>query len=490
MARISSAASKLARFVESLGGPLIKYAHRTGATAGGRKKFETAPHESRHRAPALPAMPGLALAAYRVLTRLACPVAPLLLQYRERRGKEVPGRLRERLGRTDVPRPTDGQLVWFHAASVGETNAILPVIEGMRAHRPNLRILLTTGTATSAKVAAKRLTPNDIHQFVPWDAPQYVENFIAHWQPDLLVLTESEIWPNLIMGSHAHHIPVALVNARMSERSRHRWRRNKRFAEPLFSRIALVLAQDDRLARDFAELGAIDARPVGNLKIDSPPLPVDGAAVAQLSEAIADRPVWIAASTHPGEDEAIIDAHKRIAVSHPDVLTIIAPRHPERGADIAALAEAARLRAVQRSTGAPPARDTAVYVADTIGELGLLYTVVPIAFIGGSLVDRGGQNPIEAVRFNAAVMTGPHFGNFTAAYTALLEHHGAICVNAPDALAEAVVSLLDDVGGADRMRSAAHAALETLSGALDRTVDALFELLPPPDADGTFIRAG
>lgn len=472
---------------------MTKFAHRTGDTVGEPEKFEAAPDEPglrAHAASATPAGPGLALTSYRVLTRLAAPAAPLLLRHRLRQGKETPGRLGERLGQTDLPRPSDGRLIWFHAASVGETNAILPVVEALRLSRPDLRMLLTTGTTTSAKVAAERLAPGDIHQFAPWDAPQYVEHFIAHWRPELLVLTESEIWPNLIMVCHAHGIPIALANARMSERSHDRWRRNKRFAEPLFGRIALILAQDDRLARNFAGLGAPDARAVGNLKIDSPPLPVDEIGAAALRKAIQGRPVWIAASTHPGEDEAILAAHEHVAARHPDVLTIIAPRHPERGPDVAALARAAGLRIAERSAGALPEPNTAVYIADTIGELGLLYQIVPIAFIGGSLVDHGGQNPIEAVRFDTAVITGPHFGNFTEAYTTLLDRHGAVRAASPDALADAVVTLLDDPAEAARVRTAAQAALKTLSGALDRTVDALLDLLPAPDEDGNLKRAG
>jgi 3-deoxy-D-manno-octulosonic-acid transferase len=431
----------------------------------------------------------VALSTYRLLTRLAAPITPFLLRQRQRRGKEDPTRVGERMGRTERMRPSGG-LVWFHAASVGETNATLPVIAAVHARRPDLTMLLTTGTTTSAKVAAERLAADEIHQFAPWDTPKFVERFLAHWQPDVLVLTESEIWPNLILDCHSRRIPIALINARMSERSRARWHKNRRFALPLFSRLELILAQNTSLVDDFAALGAADVRSVGNLKIDSPRLPLDAAAEAELRAAISDRPVWIAASTHPGEDEIVIAAHQRIASTHPELLTIIAPRHPERGADIAALAEAAPIRAAQRSTGALPDRDTEVYVADTIGELGMLYSIAPIALIGGSLVPHGGQNPIEAIRFDTAVITGPHTGNFTDAYDTLVETGGALCVTSSDALSDGVNSLLDNRDEADRLRKAAQTALNSLSGALDRTVDALIDLLPPPDNDGTHERAG
>ena len=280
------------------------------------------------------AAPGLKLNTYRAATKIMTNVAPLILRHRERRGKEDPDRRDERLGIASKSRP-DGPLAWIHAASVGETNAILPLIDGLRQERPDVRFLLTTGTITSAALAAERMTRGDVHQFAPLDVPQCVARFLDHWQPGLAILTESELWPNTIIDCYKRDIPIAIVNGRMSERSYRRWRKNKSLALPLFSRLRLVLAQSEKLVRHFQELGARDVRLTGNIKVDAPKLPVDTIDLARMAEAIGQRPCWAATSTHAGEDEAVIEAHTRLAPDHPGLLTIIAPRHPERGPEIA-----------------------------------------------------------------------------------------------------------------------------------------------------------
>ncbi len=433
-------------------------------------------------APEAPAQEtSLGLKLYRVVTRISSRAAPLVLRHRQRRGKEDGRRLSERFGVTQVKRP-QGTLAWFHAASVGETNAILPVFEALRAELPDIRFLLTTGTVTSAKLASERLNERDIHQYAPLDAPQYVRRFLQHWQPDLAVLTESEIWPNLILDAYDQKIPLAIVNGRMSDRSYRRWSKNMGMAVPLFSRIQLVLAQNAELARRFAVLGARDARNTGNLKIDAPLLPVDTANQRALSDAIAERPVWMAASTHPGEDEIVLEAHVALRQTFPDLLTIVAPRHPERGEGICALATERGLTVARRSQGELP-KTTAIYVADTIGELGTLYSVVPIAFIGGSITPKGGQNPIEAIRFGTNVLTGPDQTNFLDAYSALREHNGVIEVSTPQQMAAAVEAMFTNDAQTAALRNGANAALETMTGALDRTIEALLPLLPTGNQD-------
>jgi len=331
-----------------------------------------------------------------------------------------------------------------HAASVGETNAVLPVIEALGAARPNLNILLTTGTVTSASLAERRLPACAVHQYVPLDAPEYAARFLDHWRPDLAVLTESEIWPSLILETSARGIPLILVNARLSNRSRRRWQRNKRMAHPLFNRFDVVLAQNERLALGFAALGARNVQSVGNLKIDAPPPPVDLGELERLRSALDGRPLFVAASTHEGEEEIVAQAHRELARAFERFLTIIAPRHPERGTAIAERLKDLGLSVAQRSLGALPSERTDVYVADTIGELGTLYALAPIAFIGGSLVERGGQNPIEAVRHGVAVLTGPHHQNFRDAYRTLLRHQGAIEVGSAKSIAAAVSQLTVD----------------------------------------------
>jgi 3-deoxy-D-manno-octulosonic-acid transferase len=431
------------------------------------------------------AEPGLRLKAYRTLTSLARPVVPLLLKRRERLGKEDPVRRQERLGRPSAPRP-QGALAWFHAASVGETNAILPLMTELSKQRPGLSFLLTTGTVTSAKLAAERLGPRALHQYAPLDAPEYVRSFLEHWRPDLAVFTESEIWPNLILESSARNVPLALINARMTKRSFRRWRRSPGVARPLFSRFSVVLAQNDTLTRRFKTLGATSAFAAGNLKVDTPPQPINMAELERLKPGLQGRTLLMAASTHEGEDAIVAEAHCQLRQTIPDLCTIIAPRHPERGPAISELLEGKGLSVARRSLGALPDRTSDAYVADTIGELGMLYQLAPVAFIGGSLVDRGGQNPIEAVRQGAAVLTGPHWQNFSDTYKALISNQAAIVVRSAPELASAAGQLLTDQTELRRMHTRASTALDALSGALPRTVDALLLHLP---ADDGFARA-
>lgn len=425
-----------------------------------------------------PPAPDFRLKAYRTSMSLLRPLAPLVLKIRERGGKEDPRRRCERLGVATVARPS-GILCWVHAASVGETNAVLPLIEALGRARPDLHFLLTTGTVTSAGLAERRLGPNAVHQYVPLDAPEYAARFLDHWHPDLAVFTESEIWPSLILETSARNIPIALVNGRLSHRSRRRWQRNKAMAVPLFSRFNIVLAQNDRMALGFSAVGARNVLSVGNLKIDAPPPPIDDKELERLKSALGGRPVFAAASTHEGEEETIAVAHRALTRHLEGLCTIIAPRHPERGTALAEALKDLGFNVAQRSLGALPTPRTEIYIADTIGELGTLYALAPVAFIGGSLVDRGGQNPIEAVRHGAAVLTGPHWQNFRDAYRTLLRHQGAIEVKSSADIAAAVTKLLDSPVELQRMLTGATQALDTLSGALDQTVTALLRFLPP-----------
>ena len=422
--------------------------------------------------------PAFALRAYRALTRYAAPVAPLLLAWRTRIGKEESARRGERYGEASMPRPS-GFLVWFHAASVGEANAVLPVIDAIAADHPEIRLLLTTGTVTSAKLARARLPKGAVHQYVPLDNQDYVRRFLKHWQPDLAVFVESEIWPNLVLETNVLNIPLVLVNGRMSFRSFRRWRNRPGLSRPLFSAFGLVLAQNERFAQRFTALGAARAVPVGNLKIDAPPPPVDLAAHKTLSAALAGRSVWLAASTHPGEDDIAAVAHLAMKGARPDLLTIIVPRHPDRGPFIARLLTNANLKVALRSEGKLPDASTDIYVADTIGELGLFYNLVPVAFVGGSLVPHGGQNPMEAIKLGAAVVTGPHWRNFADAYEELLASGGCAQVSEANDLATAVLLLLEDAQARGRMLARAEGTIARMGGALPRTIAKIERFLPP-----------
>jgi 3-deoxy-D-manno-octulosonic-acid transferase len=454
---------------------LNRVTERAYAIVGGNIARVTPPLPADAQAGPVPA--GLLLKTYSAGTRAFGLVAPLLLAVRSWQGKENKERRGERYGQTTVPRP-DGPVLWMHAASVGETNAVLPVIDRLLEEREDLFVLLTTGTLTSAAMAKRRLPPRALHQFIVLDVPEYVRAFLEHWKPDVGVFAESEVWPNLIIEASRRQIPLALVNARMSARSARRWKWLSGLSLPLFSRFDLVLAQNELLARTIKRLGARRVLAIGNLKIDAPPPPVDAVELDRLRRALDGRPLLVAASTHDPEEEIVADAHRLIAARMPRFCTIIAPRHPARGKAIARMLRSRGLRVALRSAGERPDGETDLYVVDTIGELGTLYALADVAFVGGSLIAHGGQNPVEAIGHGAVVLTGRHWSNFRDFYKALLRHNGAREVASAEELAAAVEQILGTEGELARMRDGAKMALASLSGALDRTVEHLLAMLP------------
>jgi 3-deoxy-D-manno-octulosonic-acid transferase len=412
----------------------------------------------------------LTLSAYRAASGAAISLAPRLLDYRLRRGKEHEARIGERRGEPSAPR-LPGPLIWIHGASVGEFTAVMPLIECIRAR--GFRVLATTGTVTSAALAEKRLPPGAVHQFIPLDLPPFVTRFLDYWRPDLALFVESDLWPNMIMSAAERAIPMILVNGRMSDRSFRRWRRLPRTIEALLTRFDLCLVRSTDDAERFGALGAPRIATTGNLKLDVPALPIDGSRMAILASATKGRMIVAAASTHPGEESAIIDAHRRLTITFPGLLTIIAPRHPQRGPAIAEIATAARLRCALRSRGELPGGGVDVYVFDTLGELGLVYQLAPIVFMGGSLVRHGGQNPIEAVKLGAAILHGPHVANFTEIYEELDGCGGANFVADAGTLTVRVAAWIKDGPARDRAAAAAKLCVDRLGGALERTVGAL-----------------
>jgi 3-deoxy-D-manno-octulosonic-acid transferase len=420
---------------------------------------------------------GLMLRTYVRATRLFQPAAPLLLGYRQRQGKEEGGRTDERLGIASAPR-LPGPLAWLHAASVGETITILYLIEKLMRKRPDLQILLTTGTVTSANLARDRLPEGAIHQYVPLDTPDFMKRFFDHWRPSVAILTESEIWPNLIKEARACEVPLLLVNGRISPRSFRRWRGRFKIARPLFSSLDLVLAQNERYAGYFERLGTRNVQIAGNLKMDAPPPPADKAALRRFKKAIGSRPVFLVASTHPGEEEIIAGVHRALKKDMPDLLTIIVPRHPNRGAEICDLMQGEGLNCTQRTSHDTPSGSDDIYVADTIGELGLFYAISPVAFVGGSLVPHGGQNPIEAIMHRCAVLTGPNVHNFEEAYTTLLEAGACIEVATRQDLTNRARMLFRDEKARKELLTRAQAELDEMRGALDATLNALEAYLP------------
>src|SRR5215831_16603388 len=355
----------------------------------------------------------LSLHVYRALLTAATPLAGLLLSHRLKRGKEDPRRLAERRGESAIMRPA-GPLVWVHGASVGEIAAVIPLIE--RIASKELNVLVTSGTIGSAQLCEQRLPAGVIHQFVPWDSPRFIARFLDHWKPDLSLFTESDLWPNMIVMSSERRIPLILVNGRLSERSFNRWRYAPGTIAAMLRRFDLCLAQSPAYAARYHDLGAPRISTTGNLKLDVPEPPAEHESLRALQSAIGDRTRIAAASTHAGEETVLIEAHRRLRHTFPRLLTIIAPRHPDRGPGILESAHAAGLKAALRSRRELPRADTDIYVADTLGELGLIYRLAPIVFVGGSLASHGGQNPIEPIKLGAAVLHGPNVWNFAEIY--------------------------------------------------------------------------
>ena len=400
---------------------------------------------------------------------LAAPVLRLMLRVRLARGKELVGRLTERRGIDPTTRP-DGRLIWLHAASVGETMSILPVLAPLAAQAT---ILLTTGTVTSARLLAQRLEPELVgrvlHRFVPLDVPAWAARFLDHWRPDVAGFVESELWPNLLRACRLRRIPVMLINARLSERSLARWRRAPAMARSVLAGFASVHPRSATDAARLASLGCCRLTEPGDLKLAAPPLPVDERELCRLREMIGERPVWLAASTHPGEEASILVAHALLTADHPGLLTIIAPRHPERGDAIGAGA--------LRSRGDPPPPE-GVWVADTLGELGLWYRLAPVVFVGRSLVPPGGgQNPLEPARLGCAIAVGPHTANFTDHVAMLRAAGGLTVVRDGTELASWVHSLLREPPRRRRMGEAAAAAVRQHRDLPQRTAAALLALM-------------
>jgi len=428
-----------------------------------------------------PSDPPLSLAVYRALIQAAAPFAGMLLALRRKRGKEQGERLCERRGIATCRRES-GPLIWVHGASLGETLSILPLIEALSDCRPPVSVLLTSGTVSSAELVRDRAPRHMVHQFVPLDVPAFLERFLDFWRPNAVLFVESELWPNTISALKKRGLATVLVNARMSARSSRRWRRAPATIRWLLESFDLCLAQSQDDAGRLTALGAPAVHVTGNLKFDVPAPPAEPQALAALREAIGGRPVLVAASTHPGEDGLIAEAHRALAPAVSGLLTIVAPRHPERGPAIAAEIAGMGITVRLRSRGGLPDADTGVYVADTFGELGLLYRLSEVVFVGGSLVPHGGQNPIEPAKLGAGILHGPHIFNFAGIYGLLDAEGGGREVASLAGLVEAAGGLLGDAAARHFMAERARRTVEARSGALERTLAALRPYLPGGDA--------
>ncbi|WP_376767961.1 lipid IV(A) 3-deoxy-D-manno-octulosonic acid transferase [Jiella pacifica] len=418
-----------------------------------------------------------AFAAYRLAGVFGYPFIKPYVGWRVARGKEDKRRLKERYGIAGMIRPEPGPLVWIHAASVGESAAVAPLVRTIAAD--GLAVVMTTGTTTSAQFVEDRLADCVIHQYVPLDVRPAVRRFLDHWRPDLAIVAESEIWPVTIHELSARRIPQILVNARLSDRSYQRWKGRPRLAEALFENFAQVVAQSDIDAERFRLLGAPGVTLAGNLKADAEPLPADPASLAELDAAIGLRPRFAAISTHPGEEEIVAEVHERLKWRHEGLLTLVVPRHVERGAAIARMLAGKGLVVKRRSLGELPDQDTDVYLGDTMGELGVYLRLCEIAFIGKSITGQGGQNPIEAAMLSTGILTGRYVQNFRDSYQRLLRNGGARLVRDTDTLAAQLDGLLLDPMQRMAMAGAALRSVDEMRGALERTLAALDPFLHP-----------
>jgi len=412
------------------------------------------------------------LAAYRAAGTLATPFVARHLKRRQAAGKEDPQRLGERLGHASQPRPS-GPLVWLHGASVGESLSALPLIEALSVAYPAWRFLVTTGTVTSAALMAQRLPARAIHQYVPVDLAGPVRRFLDHWQPDLALWVESEFWPNLLLQTERRGIPRILLNGRVSTRSFARWRRLRPVIERLLQGFNLSLAQssvDEQRLRAFA---APNVSCPGNLKFAAPPLPADEAILARFSQAIGGRPRWLAASTHPGEEDLAAAVHQQLADEFSGLVTIIVPRHPARGPDIARALRDAGHTVALRSAGEGFPSTKGIYVADTLGELGLWSRLCDVVLIGGSFTARGGQNPLEPARLGCALLFGPDMSNFAEIADGLRTANAAAVCRGVEDVAAAIRALTGDDSARATAAAAARAYAESQADVLDGVMAAL-----------------
>lgn len=419
----------------------------------------------------------LSLVVYRLLTARAAFLLEWLLKLRVAWGKEDPVRLPERRGEASEPRPK-GFLVWIHAASVGEANSVLSLVATLLETRP-VSILVTTATLTSASLLTQRLPKSGArHQFVPLDHPRWAAAFLDHWRPELGLFVESELWPNLLLAAEKRGVPLVLLNARLSARSFQRWRLARGTAARLLACFSLCLAQDGHTAARLKALGASEVDVCGNLKFVADPLPDMPAERRSLEAELGTRPRLVAASTHEGEESLLAAAARTIRASIPDFLLILVPRHPERGAALARSLHNMGFTVALRSAHEPIRSATEIYVADTLGELGLFYRLAPLAFVGGSLVPHGGQNPLEPARLHRFVLHGPHIGNFAESYAALEAVGGAQLVTA-ESIADTVATLLTMPEALAARGDQAASAVREADQVLARVLAKLEPYLPP-----------
>lgn len=411
--------------------------------------------------------------AYSIFFRLLQPYLHRHLARRVKRGKELAPRLRERFGFAGKARP-EGKLIWMHGASVGESLSLLPLIECLRALPSSPAILVTTGTVTSATMMEKRLPEGCIHQFVPLDHPSWVKRFLDHWRPDGVIWVESELWPTLLTQIQSREIPAVLTNMTLSPESGGRWLWFPNWAKRIANTFMLVTSQTEADAERWNKLGGdAKAQQLGNLKFISAPLPCDPEALAVLHGALGNRPLWLMASAHPGEELVARDAHKQLQKKFPDLLTIIVPRHTVRGPEFAALLQGEGFKVALRSRHEKITPATQFYIADTMGEMGLFYRLSQLSVVGGTFVPVGGHNPIEPAQLGSFPLYGPNMFTQQAICDAFETAHASRPVKDATELAQALQQLLEDPVELQRLIAAAKAVCAEQAESAPRIWNAL-----------------
>ena len=420
--------------------------------------------------------PPLLYRLYVVLSMVLVPFAAQVTIRKLRKAGVPTHRAHERLGHATENR-AQGTLIWFHAASVGESLSVLALITRMGAQLPHANFLITSGTPTSAELIARRMPPRCVHQFAPLDAPGPLKRFLRHWRPDAALFVESELWPQMLRRTHATGAAMALVNARLSEKSLRAWAKRPALAAYLLEVFDLILTQNDAMAEAMVRIHAPAARVARgqNLKSFAGPLPQDEDLIFEARAALGHRPVWIAASTHPGEEQIALTAHQQLLRQHPDLMLIVVPRHPERGTEVAQIIADTGLHYTRRSAGDLPG--DAVYLADTLGELGNWFALSEIVFLGGSLLPIGGHNPFEVAQSGATVLSGNHVFNFAETYAAMEQAGAARLVADAQDLAAKVDNLLRDDHARDKAVTAAKGFAQAETGKLDTIATRLINAL-------------
>ncbi|MEK0166043.1 MULTISPECIES: lipid IV(A) 3-deoxy-D-manno-octulosonic acid transferase [Pseudescherichia] len=417
---------------------------------------------------------------YTTLFYLIQPLIWLRLWVRGRKAPAYRKRWGERYGFYKQPLKPGGILM--HSVSVGETLAAIPLVRALRHRYPDLPITVTTMTPTGSERVLSAFGNDVQHVYLPYDLPDALNRFLNAVDPKLVLVMETELWPNLIAALHTRKIPLVIANARLSARSAKGYARLGDFIRTLLRRITLIAAQNEEDGERFIALGAKrnQLTVTGSLKFDISVTPqLASRAVTLRRQWAPHRPVWIATSTHEGEESAVIEAHQTLLREFPNLLLILVPRHPERFPDAINLVRQAGLSYITRSSGEVPSGSTQVVVGDTMGELMLLYGIADLAFVGGSLVERGGHNPLEAAAHAIPVLMGPHTFNFKDICARLTQADGLITVTDVASLSKEVASLLTDEDYRNFYGRHAVEVLYQNQGALQRLLQLLEPYLPP-----------